>query len=86
MPARGRAAHLLDEAVVAPAAADRVLGRVERLAGELEGGASVVVEAAHQAGREDEGDAERRQAALDRLEVRGGGVGQVVGHHRRAPR
>jgi hypothetical protein len=44
---RGLAAELLDQAVVAAAAADRAL-RADRLVDELERGARVVVEAAHE--------------------------------------
>ena len=61
---RGLAAHLLDETVVATAAADRVLRGVERVALELERRAGVVVEAAHETRRDLEVDAERVQARL----------------------
>ena len=57
---RGRTAELLGEPVVATAAADRVLGRVERVARELERGAGVVVEAAD----EQRVDHERRRRRL----------------------
>ena len=45
---RRRAAERLDQAVVATAAAEGVLRRVERAALELERGVAVVVEPAHQ--------------------------------------
>ena len=48
---RRRPAERLDQAVVAPAAAERVLRRVERAALELERRVPVVVEAAHELGR-----------------------------------
>ena len=64
MPGVGLAAHLLDEPVVATAAADRVLRGVERVALELERRARVVVEAAHEPGRDLEVDAERAQPGL----------------------
>src|SRR5204862_2201922 len=53
-----RAADLLDEPVVAAAAADRVL-RADRLVLELEGRARVVVEPAHERRHELVADAER---------------------------
>ena len=62
MPGVGRAAELLDEAVVAPAAADAAL-RAERVGGELEDGARVVVEAAHERRVDLVGDARPRRAA-----------------------
>ena len=68
---RRRAAERLDETVVATAATERVLGRVERAAGELERGAPVVVEAAHERGVDRERDAEAVEAVLHRVEVRG---------------
>ena len=78
-----RTAHLLGQLVEAPAAADRVLGRVERVADELEGGARVVVEAAHEARRELVLDAELREPLLHALEVRLGLVAEVLGELRR---
>ena len=64
-----RTTELLDEAVVAPAAADGVLGRVERVRRELEQGAGVVVEAAHQAGVEHVRDAEGVEPGAHPVEV-----------------
>ena len=61
-----RAAHVLRELVVAAAAAERVLRGIERVARELERGARVVVEAAHEPGRQLVGDAERVEAAAAR--------------------
>ena len=61
---RGRAAEILDEAVVAAAAAERVLGRVERAALELERRAAVVVEPAHEPHVDRERDAEVVQPRL----------------------
>ncbi len=81
---RRRTAHLLREPVVATAAADRVLGGVERAARELEDGARVVVESAHQARRDLERDSERLQSFLHALEVRGRCVTQVLAQLRRA--
>ena len=59
---RRRPAERLDEAVVPAAAAERVLRRVERAAGELERGAQVVVEAAHEAGLDRVRDGRGRRA------------------------
>ena len=81
---RRRATHLLGEPVVATAAADRVLRGVERVARELEHGAGVVVEAAHEPGRDLERDAERLQPFLHAREVRGRRVAQVLAELRRA--
>ena len=81
-PGRGRTAHILGELVVAPAAADRVLGGVERVAHELERGARVVVEPAHQARIELVLDSERVEAALYRLEVHPRLVAQMLGELR----
>ena len=67
---RRRAAHVLGEAVVPAAAADRVLRRVQRVARELERRARVVVEPAHEPGRDLEVDAERLQPFLHLLELR----------------
>ena len=72
---RRRAAEVLDETVVATAAAERVLRRVERAALELERRAAVVVEAAHEPRVDRERDAERVSPRLHAGEVRGGGVG-----------
>ena len=66
---RGLAAHLLDQLVVATAAADAVLRGVERLAAELERGARVVVEPAHEPRVDLVRDPEAVEAVLDRLEV-----------------
>ena len=79
----GRAAHRLDEAVVAATAAHCVLRGVEGGGGELEGGSAVVVEAADEPGRDREGDAEVPQARLHLGEVGGGLVGEEVRHVRR---
>ena len=70
MPGVGGPPSCLDEAVVAAAAADGVLRRVERVGRELERGAAVVVEPAHERGVDVERDAERVQAVLHRGEVR----------------
>ena len=67
-PARGRrrrAAELLDQAVVAAAAADARL-RAERVGGELEHGPRVVVEAAHERRIELVAEARHRRAARAR--------------------
>jgi hypothetical protein len=65
----GRATERLDEAVVATAAAERVLRRVQGAALELERGVAVVVETAHELGIDGERDAERREPGLDGSEV-----------------
>ena len=83
IPGVGRPAHLLDETVVATAAADRVLRGVEHVALELERRTRVVVEAAHQPRRDLEVDPEHAQPGLHRLEVGRGGVGEVVADLRR---
>ena len=70
MPGDGRPAHLLGQAVVATAAAEGVLGRLERVAGELERGAGVVVEAPHEPGGDLVGHADGVEPGLHRLEVR----------------
>ena len=59
---RRRAAERLDEPVVAAAATERVLGRVERAALELERGVAVVVEPADELQVDRERDAERGRA------------------------
>ena len=68
MPGGGRAAELLDEAVVAAAATEGVLA-APSAAGVLEGGGRVVVEARARAGRRDEA-MPRLQPGLHALEVR----------------
>ena len=78
-----RAAERFDEAVVAAAAAEGVLRRVEGAALELEDGAAVVVEAAHQLRFDRERNVERPQAGEHRLEVRGGVVAVELGDLRR---
>ena len=62
MPGVGGAAELLDQPVVAPAAADAALG-AERVARELEDRARVVVEAAHQRRRRSRRRRRPRRAA-----------------------
>ena len=65
---RGRPTELLGKAVVATAAADRVLRRVERVARELERGARVVVEPADEQRVDDErhADGDAARSAHDR--------------------
>ncbi len=75
----GRSAEVLGEPVVATTAPDRVLGGVERRGGELEGGAAVVVQPAHQQGRLDVLDAHGIEPADHPFEVRRGRVGQERG-------
>ena len=88
---RGRAAQRLHQPVVAPAAGHGRL-RAERVAGELVGGADVVVEAAHQARVHLVGHARARRARPDRVEVRAAAVAEPVeqarrlGQHRLAAR
>ena len=80
---RRRPAQRLDEAVVAAAATERVLRRVERAAGELERGAQVVVEAAHEPGLDDVRDAEGVEAVAHGGEVLGRLLAPEVGDLRR---
>ena len=80
---RGRSAHRLGKAVVASAAADRVLRRIERLGRELESGAAVVVQAAHQPRSLLVADLQRVQAGEHAGVVRCGVLGQVVRDERR---
>ena len=85
--ARRRAtAEQLDQAVVAAAAADRLLLALPTADVELERGPRVVVEAAHEARLEAVGDAEGVEVAADRIEVRGAGGAQPVGDARRRRR
>ena len=70
---RRRTAERLDQAVVATAAAERVLRRVERAALVLERRVPVVVEAAHEPRVDRERDAEVGQPCCTAVEV-GGGV------------
>ncbi len=65
---RGRTAQLTDKPVVATTAADRRLGS-QLVAGDLEGGVAVVIEAAHQARIEPEGKPQILQAATHPLEA-----------------
>ncbi len=81
---RGRTAHLLREPVVAAATSDRVLGRVERVARQLEDGTRVVVEPAHEPRRDLERDPQRLQSFLHAREVRSRLVAQVLAELRRA--
>ncbi len=84
---RRRSAHLLGQPVVASAAADGVLGGVEGVGRELERGARVVVEPAHEAGvrrRSRLPSASRPWRTRSKCSRRR--VGQVVDHHRRAGR
>ena len=78
---RRRTTELLHEAVVAAATADRVLGAVERVGGELERGPGVVVQPAHEPRLDLEGDAEVGEAGLDPVEVAGAVGREVVEHH-----
>ncbi len=80
---RGLAAHLLDQTVVATAAADPVLRGVERLTRELERGARVVVEPAHQPRVDLVRDPEPVESVLHRLEVRARVLAQAFGDLRR---
>ena len=66
---RGLAADLLEQAVVAPARADRAL-RAELVGDPLEHGEVVVVEAPHEPGVDRERDARHGQQFLQALEVR----------------
>ena len=77
-PGRGRSAQGLGQPVVAPASAHRVLGRLQGLGRELEGGARVVVQPPHQAQLDGRGDAHRVQPFLHPVEVRLALVAQVV--------
>ncbi len=79
---RGRAADLLDEPVVAAAAADAAL-RAEAVGLELEGGARVVVEAAHQAEVEVRLQTRPLHEPQDRVEVPATVGAQVVDEARR---
>ncbi len=83
MPGLGRAPDGLGQPVVAPAAADGVLGRGERCRREFERGAGVVVEAPHQSRFEPVGDAELVQAGPHPGQVRGARLVEVVGDARR---
>ncbi len=85
----GRAAQHLDQAVVAAAAADGVLGGVDGPRGELEGGPGVVVEPPHQAVVEHVGRprAPRAPAAPGRSgRRRGRRAGRRAAARRRWPR
>src|SRR3989304_6300154 len=75
---RGPAAELLDQGVVAAAAADGALGAL-LLRLELEHGAGVVVEAAHPAGVDLVGDAEIVEVGAQAREVLRAGVAEMVG-------
>ena len=79
---RGRAAQLLDEAVVAATGADGALGAF-LLGLELEDVAGVVVEAAHKVGLEGVREGERLQMTPQGGEVIGAGRTEVVGNDRR---
>ena len=79
MPGVGGPPSAFDETVVATAAAERVLRRVERAALELERGAAVVVEAADELAVDRERDVEGAQAGLHGVEVRGRVVAVEVG-------
>ena len=79
---RRRAADLLDEPVVATAAADRRVGVLVR-PDELEGGARVVVEPAHERRVEDVRHAERVEPRAHLGEVRAAGVAERVADLRR---
>ena len=68
MPGRRRPAEQLDEPVVAPAAGDAGL-RAQRVGGELEDRARVVVDAAHERAVELPVDAGDAQARADLVEV-----------------
>ena len=76
----GRAAEGLDEAVVATAATDGVLRRVERVGRELEQRVVVVVEPAHQPGLDLERDPEDLQPLLHPVEARLGVRREVLQH------
>ncbi len=78
-----RPADGLGQPVVAPTPADGVLRRGERRRRELEGGAGVVVEAAHQTRLEPVGHAELVEAVAHPGQVGGTGVVEVVGDPRR---
>ena len=80
---RRRPADRLDQAVVAAAAADRVL-RADRRVLELEGRPRVVVEAAYEGRRELVGDAHRVQVLANGREVLTAGVAQRLADRRRA--
>src|SRR4029079_12053422 len=79
-PGCGSSTHLLDETVVATAAANSVLRTVERVALEFERGSRVVVESAHEAVLDLEIDTERVQPLLHGLEIGRGLVGEVVAY------
>src|ERR1700735_474845 len=81
-PGQRRTADLLRQPVVAAAAAYARLGAEQGVV-ELVGGPRVVVEAADQAGRVGEGDAEADQEAAHGVVVRLALGAEVVGHHRR---
>src|SRR5918994_2634841 len=85
-PDAGRrlAAHLLREIVVSSPTQDRVLGSVEGIADELERGARVVVEAAHETRSKLVSDVELVEAALYLLEVLTRLVAQMLGELWRA--
>ena len=84
MPGRRPPAEQLDEAVVAAAAAERLLLAVAAGQVELEGGPRVVVEAADEGRFQPVRHAERVEVRPDRGEVLRAGVAQVVGDPRRA--
>ena len=79
---RRRAAHLLDQTVVAATTHHRAL-RAQLVGDELEGGVAVVVEAAHDARVLAERHAEAVEMRLQPRVERGGGLGQVAGDGRR---
>ena len=81
---RRRTAQQLDEAVIAPAAAERLLLALGARAVELEGGPGVVVEAAHERRLEDRLDPDRREMGLHALEVLGARTAQALADARRA--
>ena len=79
---RRRSAERLDQSVVAAAAAERVLGAVERAAGVLERRTQVVVEPADEPRLDPVRDAERVEAGAHDLEVRCRVVAPEVGERR----
>ena len=78
-PGRRPAAQQLDQAVVAPAATDRLLLALAPGDVVLERGPRVVVEAADEAGLEPIRHAERVEVRPDAGEMLGAGVAQPVG-------
>ena len=76
---RRRPAERLNQPVVATTAADRVLGSIQARGTELESGACVVVEPAHQLGLHGVLDPKRVQALTHPLEVGRRLCGEIVG-------